>query len=278
MLEPDAEPGAPEVSHGPIVRTHRPLWAAPPAVPLHLPGPVRHAPGPGPRPPGYYLGWPLANIVKRLVAAFVDWGFFWTLALIVVGLIDVSVRAVFGPDAGAIVATVLFFGIYALAYYNTAIRQHRTGQSWGKQLLGLRLVTVVELRPPTRLVLSLRPLVEVLGISCCGVGLLVPLFSPRRQSLSDYIFSTVVLDERRAGMTVAWAVPQEPVAHLEAPQPQGGVPLPKRPRPQPPSALTTNVHRVRSGQAALVRGRPQRCRRWLRTRARSRRWAAKTSG
>src|SRR3954447_3325837 len=38
-----------------------------------------------------------------------------------------------------------------------------------------------------------------------------------------------------------------------------------------------NVHRV-WGQAALVRGRPQRCWRSLRTRARSRRWAARTSG
>jgi len=42
------------------------------------------------------------------------------------------------------------------------------------------------------------------------------------------------------------------------------------------SALTTNVHRV--NHAALGFGRPQRCWRSLRTRARSRRWAASTSG
>ena len=42
------------------------------------------------------------------------------------------------------------------------------------------------------------------------------------------------------------------------------------------SALATNVHRV--GHAALGFGRPQRCWRSLRMRARSRRWAARTSG
>ena len=42
------------------------------------------------------------------------------------------------------------------------------------------------------------------------------------------------------------------------------------------SGLSMNVRRV--GQAALVLGWPQRCWRWLRMRARSRRWAARTSG
>ena len=42
------------------------------------------------------------------------------------------------------------------------------------------------------------------------------------------------------------------------------------------SALATNVHRL--GHAALGFGRPQRCWRSLRMRARSRRWAASTSG
>jgi hypothetical protein len=42
------------------------------------------------------------------------------------------------------------------------------------------------------------------------------------------------------------------------------------------SALATNVHRF--GHAALGFGRPQRCWRSLRMRARSRRWAARTSG
>ena len=46
--------------------------------------------------------------------------------------------------------------------------------------------------------------------------------------------------------------------------------------PYDASALTTNVHRV--GHAALGFGRPQRCWRSLRMRARSRRWAASTSG
>jgi hypothetical protein len=42
------------------------------------------------------------------------------------------------------------------------------------------------------------------------------------------------------------------------------------------NALATNVHRF--GHAALGFGRPQRCWRSLRIQARSRRWAARTSG
>jgi hypothetical protein len=45
---------------------------------------------------------------------------------------------------------------------------------------------------------------------------------------------------------------------------------------QAASAVATNVDRV--GHAALGFGRPQRCWRSLRMRARSRRWAASTSG
>ena len=44
----------------------------------------------------------------------------------------------------------------------------------------------------------------------------------------------------------------------------------------PASAVATNVHRF--GHAALGLGWPQRCWRSLRMRARSRRWAARTSG
>jgi integrase/recombinase XerD len=49
-----------------------------------------------------------------------------------------------------------------------------------------------------------------------------------------------------------------------------------RHQPHLASALATNVHRI--GHAALGFGRPQRCWRSLRMRARSRRWAASTSG
>ena len=49
-----------------------------------------------------------------------------------------------------------------------------------------------------------------------------------------------------------------------------------RPSQPLPSAVATNVHRF--GHAALGLGWPQRCWRSLRMRARSRRWAARTSG
>ena len=51
---------------------------------------------------------------------------------------------------------------------------------------------------------------------------------------------------------------------------------PRGDRDRRASALATNVHRF--GHAALGFGRPQRCWRSLRMRARSRRWAASTSG
>jgi hypothetical protein len=139
--------------------------------------------------------------------------------------------------------------VYTLGYYNVGLQQSRTGQSWGKRFLGLRLVKMNELRPPSKFDLTFRPLIGVFEI-LTGVGILSMLLSRYRQSFGDRFAGTVVIDEARAGMTLPWVVPGDPVTDPGPPVPQGGVPRPGRlrraeraePDPAPWTRPPTGTH------------------------------------
>ena len=181
--------------------------------------------GPPNDPPGYYRGWPLANVAKRLAASLVDWVGFWVVAWFGVVVIGGALSAVGGDSAGQVAIFPLLILIYFLWYYNVTLQQSRTGQSWGKRMLGLRLVKMSELRPPSKMDLTSRPIIGVFEITF-GVGILSMLLSRYRQSFGDRFSSTVPIDEKRAGMTLPWALPGDPVLDPEPPTPQGEVPRP----------------------------------------------------
>src|SRR3712207_1216955 len=101
-----------------------------------------------PDPPGYYRGWPLAGPSKRCMSGLVGYGQFVIFAFVVAAGIAAVIRSIFGESAGAFASLFLIAAAYGAVFYNVMVVGNREGQSWGKRLLGLRVVQMVDLRPP----------------------------------------------------------------------------------------------------------------------------------
>lgn len=74
----------------------------------------------------------------------------------------------------------------------------RTGQSWGKRLLGTALVAEVNGRPVGAGNAFLRDLLHVLD-GAAFVGYLWPLWHAKRLTFADLLLKTVVVDQPRPG-------------------------------------------------------------------------------
>lgn len=97
---------------------------------------------------------------------------------------------------GLVIYLVGLLTSLAFFIWNICIRQGRTGQSLGKQVLGIRL-----LKDPTGQPLGAglcfgRALLHFLDALPCYIGFLWPLWDGKRQTFADKIVSSVVIDDR----------------------------------------------------------------------------------
>ena len=148
--------------------------------------------------PGYYMGRQLANWPQRVAAYLID-----NLIALIPAFLAVLLFSGSGPgetaNAGAaLVAFLLYLVSLGMWIYNRAIQAGRTGQSWGKQVLSLRLVRMADGQPMGGGMAFLRDLLHILdGLVCLlCIGFLWPIWDARRQTLfGDKIMNTVVLSE-----------------------------------------------------------------------------------
>ncbi|HEX2375163.1 MAG TPA: RDD family protein [Actinomycetota bacterium] len=149
-----------------------------------------------PDQPGYYMGRTLANWPQRVGAYLIDYLIAAIPAFIAVLLFSGTDPGE-TPSAGAgLVAFLLYLVSLGIWLYNRAIMMGRTGQSWGKQVLNLRLVRMADGQPMGGGMCFLRDLLHILDALFCYIGFLWPIWDARRQCLfSDKIVNTVVLSE-----------------------------------------------------------------------------------
>ena len=157
------------------------------------------APGPGgyvQDPPGYYMGRTLANWPQRVGAYLIDYLIAAIPAFLAVLLFSGTDPGE-SPSAGAgLIAFLLYLVSLGIWLYNRAILMGRTGQSWGKQVLNLRLVRMADGQPMGGGMCFLRDLLHILDALFCYIGYLWPIWDARRQCLfADKIMNTVVLAE-----------------------------------------------------------------------------------
>jgi uncharacterized RDD family membrane protein YckC len=157
------------------------------------------APAPGgyvPDQPGYYMGRALANWPQRVGAYLIDYLIAAIPAFLAVILFSGTDPGE-TPSAGAgLVAFLLYLVSLGIWIYNRSILAGRTGQSWGKQVLNLRLVRMADGQPMGGGMAFVRDLLHVLDALLCYIGFLWPIWDARRQCLfSDKIMNTVVLSE-----------------------------------------------------------------------------------
>jgi uncharacterized RDD family membrane protein YckC len=148
--------------------------------------------------PGYYMGRQLANWPQRVAAYLIDNLIALIPAFLAVVLFSGTNPGETASAGAALVAFLLYLTSLAIWIYNRSIQAGRTGQSWGKQVLNLRLVRMADGQPMGGGMAFLRDLLHILdGLVCLlCIGFLWPIWDARRQTLfGDKIMNTVVLSE-----------------------------------------------------------------------------------
>lgn len=99
--------------------------------------------------------------------------------------------ALFGPGYGLL----MLLSVVGLSFslWNRTFRQGRTGQSLGKQLLGIRLLNERAMAPVGAGAAFVRELAHYIDGVAMYIGYLWPLWDPKRQTFADKICGTVVV-------------------------------------------------------------------------------------
>ncbi|HEX6677584.1 MAG TPA: RDD family protein [Actinomycetes bacterium] len=159
-------------------------------------------------PPGYFMGRKLASWGARVGAYLLDSLFVAAPTLVIAGLAFVPLAiasAGLGPNeqpssvaiaATVVLACVAFLVELGLVIYSRYYLQGRTGQSWGKRVMHLRLVRMADGQPIGGGMAFVRDIAHIVDGLICYVGYLMPLWDDRRQTVADKMLNTVVLDER----------------------------------------------------------------------------------
>jgi hypothetical protein len=145
------------------------------------------------------MGHDLAGWLHRVVAYLID------LAATLTPLFLAGVVLDPGPGATmsgttSIVYLLLWLLGPAIWVYNRWVLQGRSGQSWGKQVMSIRLARADDGQAVGGAIALLRDLAHLLDALPCilfPIGFLWPIWDTRRQTFADKIMNTVVVVRRR---------------------------------------------------------------------------------
>jgi uncharacterized RDD family membrane protein YckC len=125
-----------------------------------------------------------ASWFKRVAAAIVD-GLINSAPSIIGGILDSNRGVLYG---------IFALAGFALGIYNSVFLVGTTGQSWGKKLLGIRLIGEQTGAPIGPLMAFVRSLAHILDALPCMIGFLWPLWDAKNQTFADKIINTVVVE------------------------------------------------------------------------------------
>lgn len=159
-------------------------------------------------PPGFGISGgavvPLASYGKRVGALLLDsllagapvlLGYVFLFAVMTATANPVTGE----PDgSGALVGMLVWLVSWAVSvglnWWNRWVRQGRTGQSWGKSIVGTRLVGLSSGLPIGAGMAFVRDLAHNLDSGSMYIGYLWPLWDAQRQTFADKLCTTVVVD------------------------------------------------------------------------------------
>ncbi|AMW19423.1 hypothetical protein Chelonae_p1672 [[Mycobacterium] chelonae subsp. bovistauri] len=117
-----------------------------------------------------------------------------------------------GPSAVVIVVMVACW-LAGLAYliWNVGFNQGRTGQTWGKRVVGISVIAE-QTRLPLGVGASIgRQLAHIVDALPCYLGFLFPLWDAKSQTLADKMLQSIVIPGRaEAQPDPAFTTPQPP--------------------------------------------------------------------
>lgn len=166
---------------------------------------TRAAPPPPAHGSGYFAPPPIGADWMGTAPEYASWGS-RVLALLIEGAVGVGIvivglilAVVFGSISSALGALAListYVGMFAWYIWNL-IRQGTTGQSFGKEKMGIRLVGLESGQPIGAWMSVGRALLHIVDSTPLYLGYLWPLWDDKRQTFADKILSTVVVTDRQ---------------------------------------------------------------------------------
>jgi uncharacterized RDD family membrane protein YckC len=153
-------------------------------------GPAWGSPGYGQPPFGgpYAGGAPYASWLQRVGAALLDW-----LITFVPGFVVVLIGIAIGNGLGVFIAIVGYLAVLAFGIWNVVFRQGRTGQTLGKQQVGIKLIREQDGQVVGAGMSFIRQVAHVVDGFACDIGYLWPLWDAKRQTFADKICTTIVI-------------------------------------------------------------------------------------
>jgi len=113
-------------------------------------------------------------------------------------VVDVTGQLVTRPTAAGVDAMGLgALVMFVLWFVNRVVVQGRTGQSWGKRVVGLRTVHEDTSEPLGMWWALVRDVAHIVNGVLLYLGYLWPLWDPRRQAFSDKLTHALVLRDPR---------------------------------------------------------------------------------
>jgi uncharacterized RDD family membrane protein YckC len=174
-VPPPSYPNAPPPSYG----------SAPPPGYGNAPPPgYGNMPAPGYGSPQGYGNGPAvnyANWAQRVGAALID---------AAPGIVLAIINSAVGSIALSLVITLISLGI---TIYNRWYLAGTIGQSWGKMVLHLKLISESTGGPIGPGMAFARDIVHILDALPCFIGYLFPLWDAKRQTFADKILNTIVV-------------------------------------------------------------------------------------
>ena len=143
----------------------------------------------GPVSPVSPVGAPYASWSQRAIGGLID----YVAPSFVLGVVGSVLGTITGnTDLSSVVQSLA--GL-AWLLYNTVYLGGTTGQSWGRKIAKVRLLSEATGKPIGPGMAFIRQIAHIIDTMICYVGWLFPLWDAKRQTLADKITSTIVVDE-----------------------------------------------------------------------------------
>jgi uncharacterized RDD family membrane protein YckC len=144
-----------------------------------------------PTPPSQYgatPGAPFASWISRVGGYILDTLIFGVPLVILAGI-----GGAIGGGGGTAIVIVAYLAALVLGLWNQVFRQGKTGQTIGKQIVGIKLIREQDGQPVGAGMAFLRGLAHILDAIPCYIGFLWPLWDSKNQTFADKVCSTVVV-------------------------------------------------------------------------------------
>jgi uncharacterized RDD family membrane protein YckC len=183
--EPPATPPPPPPAYG---EYGVPEPAPPPSGQYGAPSPYGGQPGPPPGQYGAMPGAPYASWISRVGATLLD-----AIIVFVPLIVLVIIGAAIGHGVGTVIVILAYIAGVVFSLWNQVFRQGTTGQTLGKQVVGIKLIREQDGQPVGPGMAFVRGIAHILDSIPCDIGFLWPLWDAKNQTFADKVCSTVVV-------------------------------------------------------------------------------------